>query len=125
MPALIVAALLSLAQPAAPPLPALALDSYPAAARTAIASAYKAAEARPGDANAAGDLGRVLHAWEQWDAARAAYARASALAPKAHEWRYLEALVLLRLARPDLAVDALRETVARAPTYLPARLKLA
>ncbi|HET7697163.1 MAG TPA: tetratricopeptide repeat protein [Vicinamibacterales bacterium] len=117
---------LTLLQPAAqPPLPALALDSYPAAARTAIARAYQAAQAAPGEAQAAGHLGRVLHAWEQWEAARAAYARASALAPKAHEWRYLEGLVLVRLARPDLAVDALRAALAREPTYLPARLKLA
>ena len=112
-------------QPATPPLPALALESYPPAARTAIAAAYKAAESRPNDARAVGDLGRALHAWEQWEAARSAYARASALDLKSHEWRYLEALVLLRLARPDLAVSALRETLVRAPSYLPAKLKLA
>ena len=114
-----------LLQPAAPALPALALDSYPAAARGAITEAYKAAEARPRDAAASGQLGRVLHAWEQWDAAVRAYTRAQALAPAAYEWRYLQALVLQRLARPAEAVTALRETVSRAPTYLPARLKLA
>jgi protein O-GlcNAc transferase len=113
-------------QPAAPPpLPSLALESYPAAARAAIAHAYENARRAPDDARKVGQLGRMLHAWEQWDAARAAYARASALAPQAYEWRYLDALVLIRLARPDLAVDALRETLTRAPSYLPARLKLA
>jgi tetratricopeptide (TPR) repeat protein len=112
-------------QTAVPPLPRLALETYPPAARTAIAAAYAAAEARPSDANAAGELGRVLHAWEQWDAARGAYARAQALAPAASEWRYLEAVVLRRLARPDLAVIALREALARAPGYLPAKLALA
>lgn len=112
-------------QTGAPPLPRLSLESYPSGAGSAIASAYKVAEARPGDAKASGDLGRVLHAWEQWEAAHAAYARAAALAPKSHEWRYLEALVLVRLARPDLAVEALRETVSLEPAYLPARLKLA
>jgi tetratricopeptide (TPR) repeat protein len=112
-------------QPAAPSLPALALDTYPAAARTAITAAYDAARGAPGDAAAAGQLGRVLHAWEQWEAARAAYARAQALAPAAYEWRYLDGLVLQRLARADLAASAFREAVTRAPAYLPARLKLA
>ena len=125
MPLLVLLAFVTLVQPSAPPLPTLALENYPVAARSAIARAYEAAERAPADAAAVGQLGRVLHAWEQWDAARTAYARASALAPRAHEWRYLEALVLLRLARPDLAVEKLRETVARAPAYLPARLKLA
>lgn len=113
------------AQPAVPPLPRLALQTYPAAARAAIAKAYAAAEARPADAKVVGNLGRVLHAWEQWDAARGAYARAQTLAPGAFEWRYLDALVLRRLARPDEAVSALREALARSPDYLPARLTLA
>jgi tetratricopeptide (TPR) repeat protein len=125
IPVLLLSVSVALLQPAAPPLPALAVDSYPAAARSAIASAYGAAERAPSDAQAVGRLGRVLHAWEQWESARAAYARAGALAPQAHEWRYLEALVLQRLARPDLAVAALRDAVLRAPDYLPARLKLA
>jgi tetratricopeptide (TPR) repeat protein len=119
------ALILITAQPPVPALPRLALDSYPAAARTAIAAAYAAAQARPSDAKAAGDLGRVLHAWEQWDAARASYARAQALAPKAFEWHYLDAAVLRRLARPEHAVAALREALARAPDYLPAKLTLA
>jgi len=123
--ALLLSVAVALLQPAAPPLPALALDTYPTAARTAIAAAYKAAESTPADAAATGQLARVLHAWEQWEAARAAYGRAQALAPAAFEWRYLEALVLQRLARPDLAVAALREALSRSPSYLPARLKLA
>ena len=123
--ALLVGVSIALWQPAAPPLPALAVDTYPAAARSAIAAAYTTAQANPADAAATGDLGRVLQAWEQWEAAAATYRRAQALAPAVAEWRYLEALVLQRLARPDLAVGALRETLARSPSYLPARLKLA
>lgn len=115
----------ALLQPAAPPLPHLALDTYPPAARSAIATAFAAAAAKPSDAGLAGQLGRVLHAWEQWEAARDAYRRAQALAPDAYEWHYLEALVLQRLARPDLVIDALRQTIRLAPSYLPARLKLA
>ena len=116
---------LALLQQGAPPLPRLAVESYPAAARAGIAQAYDAAQRAPGDAGAAGTLGRVLHAWEQWEAARTAYRRAQALAPAAFEWHYLEALVLQRLAQPELAVTALRDALRREPSYLPARVKLA
>jgi protein O-GlcNAc transferase len=122
---LLLAMSLPIAQPQAPPLPALAIESYPPAARSSIARAYEDARQAPDDPRRVGQLGRVLHAWEQWEAARAAYARAAALAPQAHEWRYLDALVWQRLARPDLAVAGLREALVRAPSYLPARLKLA
>ncbi len=71
---------------------------FPAAARAAVSRAYTDAAARPQDAAAVGALGRVLHAWEQWDGAHEAYTRAAALAPKAFEWSYLDAVVLQRLA---------------------------
>jgi len=112
-------------QAGVPPLPRLSLDAYPSAAREAISRAYLEASARPADAQAAGALGKVLQAWEQWDAAAAAYARAEALAPAAAEWPYLHALVLQRTARPAEAAVELRASLAAAPNYLPARLKLA
>ncbi len=108
-----------------PPLPKLALEAYPPAAREAIARAHRAAEKQPDDASAAGALGRVLHAWEQWSAARDAYARAAALAPRAFEWPYLEAIVLQRLAQPAQAAAKLETALALKPDYLPARVRLA
>jgi tetratricopeptide (TPR) repeat protein len=122
--ALIVSLVLA-AQPAAPPLPRLTLDSYPPVAREAIAGAYKAASARPADADAVGTLGRTLHAWEQWDAAHQAYARAQALDPRAFEWHYLDGVVLQRLGRPLDAAVQLEAALARSPAYLPAKIKLA
>ena len=110
---------------ATPALPALALDTYPAAAREAIARVHARAEARPNDVAAVGDLGRALHAWEQWSAAHDVYSRAAALAPRAFEWRYLDAVVLQRLARHADASVRLREAVQLSPDYLPARVKLA
>lgn len=127
-PLLLVALLTAVVPPpqaAPPPLPSLALDSYPAAARNAIARAHREAIAHPADAQGAGALGRVLQAWEQWDAARGAYARARALAPGSFEWPYLDAIVLQRLARPKDAADGLRAALAVRPDYVPARLKLA
>jgi tetratricopeptide (TPR) repeat protein len=112
-------------QSSAPPLPTLALDTYPPAAREAIARAHHDATARASDAEATGTLGRVLHAWEQWDAAHDAYRRAQALAPRTFEWPYLDAVVLQRLARPADAAAELRQALAITPDYLAARVKLA
>src|SRR2546425_12468866 len=121
--------LLAIAMPAAaqvpPPLPRLALDTYPPAARDAISRAHRDASARPADPGVVGALGRVLQAWEQWDAAHEAYARAEALAPQAFDWHYLDAIVLQRLARHADASARLKQALAASPDYLPARVKLA
>jgi tetratricopeptide (TPR) repeat protein len=116
---------LALAQNALPPLPRLSLDTYPAAAREAISRAHRDATVRSSDADAVGTLGRVLHAWEQWEGAHQAYARAQALAPRAFDWLYLDAVVLQRLARHAESASRLRQALAASPGYLPARVKLA
>jgi len=123
------------AQVVLPPLPRLSLDTYPPAARSAISRAHRDAAARSADPAAVGALARVLHAWEQWDAAHETYSRAQALAPRAFDWRYLDAIVLQRLARPTDAAAQLKQALgvemadpkARTTTagYLPARVKLA
>ena len=114
-----------LAAQSLPPAPPLDLASFPASGRSALEDASRRAAARPDDAGAAGALARLLHAWEQWEAAHAAYSRARALAPRAFEWTYLDAVVLQRLARHDEAVARLRHAVALDPDYLPARVRLA
>ena len=113
------------AQTALPPLPHLALDTYPAAAREAIARVHRDATVRSTKADAVGALGRVLHAWEQWDGAHQAYARAQALAPREFEWSYLDAVVLQRLARHAESASRFRQALTASPDYLPARVKLA
>jgi protein O-GlcNAc transferase len=110
---------------ATPPLPRLPLETYPTAMRESVTRAYRGAEARPADAAAAGSLAVLLHAWEQWDAAHEAYARAASLAPTTFEWSYLDACVLERLARPADAAARLRQSLKIRPDYLPARVKLA
>jgi tetratricopeptide (TPR) repeat protein len=110
---------------ALPPLPLLAPETFPAASRDAVSRHYKEALARPNDAAVIGTLGRVLQAWEQWDAAHAAYARARALAPATLEWHYLDAVVLQRLARHREAVEVFRQAVSARADYLPAKLRLA
>src|SRR5215204_4056878 len=83
--------------PTLPPLPVVALDAFPSDARTAMARALADATRRPRDGAAAGELGITLQAWEQWEAAHAAYRRAHVLAPAAAEWQYLDGMVLQRL----------------------------
>lgn len=108
-----------------PPLPALPGGSYPSEAGLQIGNAAEDARAHPEDPRSVGTLAMTLHAWEQWDAARTAYARAAALAPAAFEWWYLQGIVLQRLARPAEAASSFEHVVALAPDYVPARLKLA
>ncbi len=121
----LISLIIVLAQPTASALPGLALDSFPQAARHVIEPAARAAAAKPADAAAVGALGRALHAWEQWTSAHEVYARAAALAPRAFEWRYLDAVVLQRLARHADAVTRLREALSLSPDFLPARVRLA
>jgi tetratricopeptide (TPR) repeat protein len=117
--------LFAIPQGTAPPLPKLALESFPPATRDAIARPNKEAAARPNDADAVGALARTLHAWEQWEAAHQAYARAQALAPRTFSWQYLDAIVLQRLARHAEAASRLEYALTISPDDLPARVKLA
>ena len=127
MGAVIVLLVLTLAAAGAqsPPLPELALSTYPPAARDPIARAQREAAALPNNDAKAGALGRILQAWEQWESSHQAYARAQALAPKVFDWPYLDAVVLQRLARQADAVAQLRKALVVNPSYLPARVRLA
>ena len=113
------------AQRPLPPIPHVALDSFPPSARNAIWRVHREATAHPSSAQAVGALATTLHAWELWDAAHQAYERAGQLDPKSFEWRYLDAIVLQRLARHAEAATRLRDALAISPGYLPARVKLA
>ena len=122
--ALLLTASVPTAQSSVPGLK-LPIDSYPAEIRKDIARPYEEARSHPADANAAGSLGRILQAWEQWESAHDAYQTASSLAPNSVDWHYLDACVLDRLARPRDAAVQLREALKIRPDYLPARVRLA
>jgi tetratricopeptide (TPR) repeat protein len=115
----------ALSQPATLPILSLDLDSFPAAARDAIAGARRDAVARPDDADAVGRLAMVLHAWEQWQTAALVYDRARALAPQNADWSYLSAVVALRMGLAADAAATLDATVKMAPANLAAKTKLA
>ena len=118
-------ALSAAAQAALPPLPRLVFDSFPVSAREVLVRSSTEATSRPTDPEAVGALARTLHAWEQWGAAHEAYARAQALAPKAFEWPYLDAVVLQRLARQRDAAARLEQALQVSPGYVPARVRFA
>src|SRR5687768_11669036 len=117
--------LVLLLQAAAPPLPDLRLDSFPPSARDAIARVHRDAAARPNEVTTVGALARTLHAWEQWEAAHHTYERLQHFDPNSFDWRYLDAVVLQRLARHADAAAHLRRALAISPNNLPARVKLA
>ena len=123
--ALLLSAGIATSASAQPSLPRLALDTYPPAARDDISKAHRVAAGNPNDEQSVGALARMLHAWEQWDAAHEAYGRAQALAPRTFDWPYLDAVVLQRLALPSDAVVKLREALKISADYLPARVRLA
>ncbi|MGH9160658.1 MAG: tetratricopeptide repeat protein [Vicinamibacteraceae bacterium] len=108
-----------------PPAPDLPLEAYPPEARRAIEPVYRAAVATPNEAAAVGRLAMSLHAWEQWDDATRAYARAAALAPKTFDWPYLAAVIAARTKHYAEVVRWLETALALRPDYLPARIMLA
>ena len=121
-----------------PELPIVALDQLPEASRAALGPAFERAKRAPGDESSVGQLAMALHAWEQWEPAHAAYQRAIGLSSprgdgrEAWRWKYLDAVVLQRLARPNDAANVLRSGAgagagagASTDSYLPARAKLA
>jgi tetratricopeptide (TPR) repeat protein len=135
----------SIQAPTLPSLPVVALEEFPDASRAALQPAFERARRAPDDELSVGQLAMTLHAWEQWDAAHAAYQRAIGLAHaaargdeqargQAWKWKYLDAVVLQRLARPNDAANVLRSRL-RPPgaavetpavvSYLPAKVKLA
>lgn len=125
MPPLLLVLTLCLVAQAPPPLPPLALAAFPESAREALTRVHRAAATRPDHPRAVGTLGQWLHAWEQWDSAHQAYARARALDPQAFDWHYLDAVVLQRMGQHGAAADRLERALALNPGYLPARVKLA
>ncbi len=112
-------------EPELPPLPVIALETFPSDARAALEAALAKARRAPQDAAAAGGLGITLQAWEQWDAAHRAYQRAQVLAPTSADWQYLDGMVLQRLVRPAEAAVAFQKALNVTPTLLPARARVA
>jgi tetratricopeptide (TPR) repeat protein len=105
-------------------LPDVRLDTLPEVSREPITRALADVRAHPDDPARLGRLGMVLQAWQQWNAATSAYARARTL-ERRFEWYYLGGVVAARMARHGEAAALLREAVTLSPASTPARLQLA
>jgi tetratricopeptide (TPR) repeat protein len=110
---------------ALPELPRLNVENFAAEIRTQVQTAYQQAQAKPRDAAAAGQLGMILHAYEQYDFATPCYARARQLAPQEARWSYYEALAQSALGRHAEAIALLQTVLRVQPNNLPAQLRLA
>ena len=116
-----------LAAPSAelPPLPILNMSDFQPAIRNQVQQFDAAARSRPNSAEAAGRLGMVLDAYQQYESAALCYERAHRLDARAFQWDYYLGSVQVHQGKYDQAVATLREAIRLGPDYLPARLKLA
>ena len=89
-----------------------------------LRKAYVETRKNPSTAQAAGELGMILHAYEQYELAEPCYQRARALHSESFEWTYYLALIQAELGQDDLAVSTLRKAIALRGGYVPARMKL-
>jgi tetratricopeptide (TPR) repeat protein len=110
-------------RPPLPELPALDLARFQPSVRAEVERAFDEARRAPEDARANGRLGMVLHAHDQFGAARVMYQRARALDAKAFEWPYYAALAESAAGNREEALAALEEALAIDPSYAPARLR--
>lgn len=108
-----------------PDLPRLEMAGFLPAIREEVQKAYSAAKANPDDPKVVGELGMILHAYQQRAAAELCYRRAHGLNTEEFRWRYYLGVVQAEQGRHEEAVASLRDALKANPTYLPARLRLA
>jgi tetratricopeptide (TPR) repeat protein len=108
-----------------PAVPAMPLDTLPAAARERVATAYQRATAEPASAEASGSVAMLLHSYDQFERAEAWYRRAARLDPDAFDWGYLLGVVQMERGLAQDAARSLRDALEKRPRDVPARLRLA
>lgn len=109
----------------AAPLPEVDLAALPPDAAKAVGAAYAAAKRQPDDAAAVGHLAIVLHAWEEWEDAAAAYRAVQRLAPGDYRWWHLAGLMETRRGRHQEALAVFERAAQLAPEDHGVRLRLA
>ena len=106
-------------------LPRINVGALPPEAARAVGAAYAEAKSRPGDAAAVGQLAIVLHAWEQWEDAAAAYDAAQQLAPGDYRWWHLAGLMETRRGRHTEALALFDRASGLAPGNRAVQLRVA
>ncbi len=106
-------------------LPVLDMTKFLPAVRARIEPAYSATRISPKDPRSVGQLGMLLDAHNQYDAAAACYERARALDPLAFRWEYYLGNIHLVQGKPVEAIADLRRALQIDPNYIAAHAKLA
>ena len=102
-------------------LPEVKLDGVSGAVRPRFEKALEEARTNPEDAEASGELGMLLHAYQNLETAAAYYRQAHSLDPESPRWAYYLGVV----SGGEIAVESFRETLRLEPGYVPASLGLA
>jgi len=108
-----------------PDFPQLDLGRFQPEIRKAVEQQADHAKANPRDANQVLQLGMVLQAHDQFQAAAQCYSRAYSLGSKRFETPYFWGQALASMGDYRGAAERLRQALAIRPRSLPARLKLA
>jgi tetratricopeptide (TPR) repeat protein len=108
-----------------PDLPQIDTRNFLPAIRDQVQHAYEAARRNLTDAGATGELGMILDAYEQYDAAAICYRRAHALDSASFQWAYYLGWVQSAQGRHQDAALTLRDSLRLKADYVPAQLKLA
>lgn len=111
--------------PSLPEIPPRVVEQFGPGIREQVRKAYDEARKHPTEANAVGQLGMILHTYEDHAAAISCYLLARKAAPREFQWAYLLGLAQAANGQPDEAKASLREALALRPDYAPAQLKLA
>ena len=112
-------------RPDLPALPELRIETFQPSVRSEVEEAWASVKASPLDTAANGRLGMVLHAHEQFGAAKVMYQRARALDPKQFAWPYYLAHVEGSLGNRAAALEALDAAARIDAAYGPLRLRRA
>jgi tetratricopeptide (TPR) repeat protein len=113
----LLAASLTLQNPPTADWRTIPVETYPIDSRAQIGSARDAAVRRP-EAATIGELGIVLHAWEQFELAALAYADARRLAPADVTWWALSGSLASRMGMHALAAEYFGKAVTLSPSPL-------
>jgi tetratricopeptide (TPR) repeat protein len=108
-----------------PDLPKISVDNFAPEIQQQIRKADETAKAQPRDAAANGQLGMVLHTYNQYEFATLCYLRATHLAPQEFRWHYYLGLAHSALGKHTEAIQALQQALRLRPDAVPAKLRIA
>ena len=106
-----------------PAVPEVSAEAFPARVRQTATSRIQAVAEKPADPWANGDLGAILHAHGQVEAAQALYGRAEALSNGEFRWTYLLGVARQESGKSEAAADAFRRALGKRK-YGPAYIRL-